>query len=66
MGDDNPSSREILRDFRNNNINNTTTNRIPFYPTATRPAAAGANKGQIIFDTTTNEFCYNSGTAWIC
>ena len=66
MGDDNPTNRGVFRDFRNNNINTTTTNRIPFYPTATRPAAAPANKGQIIFDTTTNEFCYNSGTAWVC
>ncbi len=61
-----PTSSGVVRDFRNNNINNVTTNRIPFYPTTFLPQAAPANKGQIIYDTTKNEFCYCNGTAWIC
>ncbi len=61
-----PTSRGVTRDFRNNHINNVTTNRIPFYTTAVQPAPAPANKGQIIYDTTKNEFCYCNGTIWVC
>jgi hypothetical protein len=61
-----PTSRGVSRDFRNNNINNVTTNRIPFYPTSNQPPPAPANKGQIIYDTTLNSFCYCNGTSWVC
>nr|QBK85457.1 MAG: hypothetical protein LCMAC101_00440 [Marseillevirus LCMAC101] len=61
-----PTSRGVMRDFRNNNINNVTTNRIPFYTTVSRPTPNPANKGQIIYDTTLNQFCYCNGMAWIC
>jgi hypothetical protein len=61
-----PSNRRVFRDLNIHNSNNLITNRIPFYPTANRPQPAPSNKGQIIYDITTNEFCYCNGSAWIC
>ncbi len=62
----NHSNHSIFNDQKVHNLKSVITNRLPFYPSNNLPQPAPANKGQIIYDTTRNEFCYCNGSAWVC
>lgn len=42
----------------------TTSFLLPQYTTGGRPAAAAANKGLLIYNTTTNKLNFSTGSAW--